>query len=169
LKVLLEGEESLSVLLWYYNPNIHPKSEYLRRRDALAYLALVMTKKLSPDKGELILDLDAPYDAGLFLKTAAEAETREERCRSCYALRLKAAAKEAKLRGFKEFSSTLLFSKEQNHEHIRLEGEKAAKESGMIFRYMDFRPGRKEAFLISKALDIYRQNYCGCVYGQAGL
>jgi predicted adenine nucleotide alpha hydrolase (AANH) superfamily ATPase len=166
---LLGGDESLSVLLWYYNPNIQPLAEYIRRRDALAYLALSWKRFVPRSKGELSLDCEAPYDAALFLKTASKAESKEERCRSCYALRLKAAAFEAKRRGFKEFSSTLLFSKEQNHEHIREEGEKAAKEAGTLFRYEDFRPGRKEAFTISKTLDIYRQNHCGCMFGQAGL
>ncbi|MDR2350056.1 MAG: epoxyqueuosine reductase QueH [Deltaproteobacteria bacterium] len=169
LKTLKTKDPSLSVLLWYYNPNIHPSSEHGRRRDALSYLVHSQGKFLPREGTPVEVDFGAPYDAKLFLERAAKAESREERCRACYDLRLKATAGEAKKRGYERFSSTLLFSVKQSHEDIVSLAREAAELNDVEFYYEDFRVGHKEGRALSFALDIYRQRHCGCVYGEAGL
>lgn len=64
------------------------------------------------------------------------------------------------------FSSSLLYSKMQNHEAIKELAEKTSKEYNIPFYYYDFREGWQEGIDISKELEIYRQNYCGCIYSE---
>jgi hypothetical protein len=67
---------------------------------------------------------------------------------------------------FDAFSSSLLYSKFQNHALIRETGEAAAKKHGVKFFYHDFREGWKTGIEESKALNLYRQQYCGCIYSE---
>ena len=90
----------------------------------------------------------------------------KERCAYCYERRLMKTAEKAKELGMDAFSSSLLYSKMQNHEAIRELAEKAAKEYHIPFYYYDFREGWQEGIDISKNLEIYRQNYCGCIYSE---
>jgi predicted adenine nucleotide alpha hydrolase (AANH) superfamily ATPase len=90
----------------------------------------------------------------------------KDRCRYCYHARLSAAAKIARKGKFDAFSSTLLYSKFQNHSLIQEIGAAVAKETGVDFFYHDFRPGWKQAIEESKALGMYRQSYCGCIYSE---
>lgn len=141
---------------FFYNPNIHPLSEYLRRRDALRQVA-----------GRLGVDVacaDAEYDPALFLRLVAFRE--KDRCRFCYEMRLDRTAREAKALGCRGFTSTLLYSKYQDHAAIREAGETAAKVHGVEFAYEDFRPGWDEGVRLSKEWELYRQPYCGCIYSE---
>jgi predicted adenine nucleotide alpha hydrolase (AANH) superfamily ATPase len=165
----MERDRSLSILLWFYNPNIHPISEFRRRRDALSFLVHSQEKFLFHDANPIVVDFSAPYDLSIFFDEANKAKDMKERCETCYTIRLKAAAKEAKKRGYEYFSSTLLFSKQQRHDVIRFQGEEAARENGISFYYEDFRVGHKEGRDLSYSLDIYRQRYCGCVFSEAGI
>jgi epoxyqueuosine reductase len=90
----------------------------------------------------------------------------EERCEYCYRVRLEATAKEAKNSGFDRFSTTLLQSTYQNHVLIRETAEKVAKEVEIPFHYEDFRTGWKRGVELSKAMGLYRQQYCGCIYSE---
>lgn len=72
----------------------------------------------------------------------------------------------AKRGKFDAFSTTLLYSKFQNHELITTTGEAIAKSTGIPFYYRDFRPGWKEGIKASKDLNLYRQQYCGCIYSE---
>jgi hypothetical protein len=67
---------------------------------------------------------------------------------------------------FDGFSSTLLYSKYQNHEAIRSIGEALSKQIGLTFFYDDYRRGWKEGIEASKQLGMYRQQYCGCIYSE---
>jgi predicted adenine nucleotide alpha hydrolase (AANH) superfamily ATPase len=79
---------------------------------------------------------------------------------------LEAAAIEAKARGFDQFTTTLLESTHQNHTLIRETAEKIANEIGIPFYYEDFRKGVKAGVQVSKAMGLYRQQYCGCIYSE---
>jgi four helix bundle protein len=79
---------------------------------------------------------------------------------------LEAAAQESKKGGFDQFSTTLLQSNHQNHPLIKETGERMAKEIGIPFYYEDFRKGWRKGVEISKAMGLYRQQYCGCVYSE---
>src|SRR5690606_38547410 len=67
---------------------------------------------------------------------------------------------------FDAFTTTLLYSRHQNHDLIREIGEAAASKAGVPFLYRDFRPGWKEGIEESKRLELYRQQYCGCIYSE---
>jgi hypothetical protein len=141
---------------FYYNPNIHPLSEYLRRKEALASVGGRLAVAIS--------FADSEYDPVLFLRMAAFRE--KDRCRQCYALRLDRCAREAMRLGCGSFTTTLLYSKYQDHQAIREAGEEAARSSGVTFAYEDFRSGWEEGIRLSKQWELYRQAYCGCIYSE---
>jgi len=152
-ELLGQGED---VLGFYYNPNIHPLAEYLRRRDAL--------KQVGERLEVPLVVADAEYDPVQFLRLAAFRE--KDRCRSCYEMRLDRAAREAKSQGCQAFTSTLLYSKYQDHQAIRDAGEAAARTHGVAFFYQDFRSGWEEGVRLSREWELYRQPYCGCIYSE---
>lgn len=156
LEWLAEQNSAVQVFLWYYNPNIHPKSEYLRRRDSLAYLALRLGHEIE----------FASYEPEVFLENLGAETSAPGRCRRCYALRLTRAAKEAALRGFPALATTLAFSRRQKHELIVEEGQRAAALEGLSFYYQDWRPGWSRGHELARTLGLYRQNYCGCLYSE---
>jgi len=147
-----EGHE---VQGYFFNPNIHPYAEYVRRKETLAAYA----------KGEgwpVIFAKEYPVEEYFRMVVYREAE----RCRFCYILRLQQAARVARHGGFEAFSTTLLVSPFQKHDLIREAGESIASAYGLTFAYRDFRPGFKEAVQRSKELNMYRQKYCGCLYSE---
>jgi hypothetical protein len=90
----------------------------------------------------------------------------KERCQYCYSVRLEATAREAKENAFDAFSTTLLQSTHQNHDLIRETGGHLAREIGIPFYYDDFRQGWRRGLEVSKAVGLYRQQYCGCIYSE---
>jgi len=147
--------EGLSVTGFFYRHNIHPYRECQRREETLQAYAQQQSLPLIVTPG---------YDLEGFLRHAVFRES--ERCRVCYHDRLQAAALEARRGGFAAFSSTLLYSRHQQHEVIRGLGEAIARETGVEFLYRDFRPGWQAGIAASKALGMYRQPYCGCIYSE---
>jgi predicted adenine nucleotide alpha hydrolase (AANH) superfamily ATPase len=140
---------------YFFNHNIHPYQEYRRRLDAVkVYAELVDLEVLYRDE----------YLLEVFL-TAVAGEP-EQRCAYCYASRLESAARSAAENGFQFYSSTLLYSRYQQHEVIREAGERFGREYGVQFFYDDFRRGWQEGIALSKQLELYRQQYCGCVYSE---
>ncbi|MBF0302244.1 MAG: epoxyqueuosine reductase QueH [Desulfamplus sp.] len=153
LKVL-QGE-NMEVMGFFYRHNIHPFSECLRRENTLMEFAAT--------KGVRVI-CQQTYELERFLQSVVFRE--KDRCRFCYYDRLSAAAKVAKKGKFDVFSSTLLYSRFQNHDLIRQTGEAVGKEQGVSFLYRDFREGWKEGIEESKRLNMYRQEYCGCIYSE---
>jgi len=141
---------------FYHNPNIHPLTEYLRRKEALAAVA----SRLGVD----VAFADAEYDPAAFLRQAAFRE--KARCPFCYSLRLERTALEARRLGAQGFTTTLLYSRYQNHEAIRKAGEEASAAYGVPFVYEDFRPGWDEGIRLARQWELYRQPYCGCIYSE---
>lgn len=147
--------EGLDVTGFFYNHNIHPYQEFARRRDAAQQMA---------DLEEMPLIVRDEYRLEEFLaNVAAEPDTR---CSYCYASRLDAVAAAAKEGGFDAFTSSLFYSRYQNHELMRTKAEEAAEKLGIPFLYRDFRPGWQEGIRRSKELGLYRQQYCGCIYSE---
>jgi predicted adenine nucleotide alpha hydrolase (AANH) superfamily ATPase len=140
---------------FFYNPNIHPYQEFARRAATL--------KEYAAQSGLPII-WDETYDLEGFLRLVVFREA--ERCRFCYQLRLMAAARVARGGKFDAFTSTLLYSKFQNHELIRELGFAAAREVGIPFHYEDFRQGWQFGLKQSQELGLYRQQYCGCIYSE---
>lgn len=145
----------IQVMGFFYRHNIHPYTECLKREKTLAWYAADQGLKMiwQPD-----------YRVEEFLRSVVFRET--DRCRYCYHARLTAAARIAKKGKFDAFSSTLLYSRFQKHDLIREIGQAVAKETGVNFFYQDFRTGWKQGVDQSKALGMYRQSYCGCIYSE---
>jgi predicted adenine nucleotide alpha hydrolase (AANH) superfamily ATPase len=153
LKTLREQEHQVTG--YFYNPNIHPYREFARRKTTLEEYA---------QKAELKVHFNPSYDLVEFLS-----QTRPwgpDRCRTCYRIRLTAAAREAQAQSFEAFTTTLLYSRYQKHDWIREAGEEASGQTGVPFYYQDFRSGWFEGIQESKALGLYRQPYCGCLFSE---
>ncbi len=140
---------------FFYNPNIHPLSEYNLRRESAEKLLehLKMPATVSQD-----------YDIEEYFRAVAFRE--QNRCAACYHLRLKRAARFAADRGFDAFSTTLLVSPYQKHELLKEIGQSVGLQTGVEFYYEDFRPGWPETRRLSRELELYRQKYCGCIYSE---
>jgi predicted adenine nucleotide alpha hydrolase (AANH) superfamily ATPase len=152
-RVLTEAGHELTG--YWYNPNIHPTTEYVARLDSL--LAFARGQKLP-------LVLDNQYRLEDYLQAVSFEE--EDRCRICYDLRLRQAAQVAKAKGADAFSTTLLYSIYQKHDLLAELGARIGEETGVPFFYQDFRPGWKEGIRKSKEIGLYRQKYCGCIYSE---
>lgn len=140
---------------YFDNPNIHPYKEFLRRAQALEdYASRVV----------LPVIWNREYDIEEYFRLVAFRE--RERCRFCYQLRLSRAARQAQARGFAAFTSTLLYSRYQQHDLITEIARQAAAEAGVEFYYEDFRRGWAEGVAQSKAMGLYRQPYCGCIFSE---
>ena len=151
-------EENFDVSGFWYNPNIQPYQEYRRRLMAAGYFARVTSL-------ELIIDTEYPLQD--FLRGILEKDAKEKiRCGFCYELRMERTAKVAKEKGFDYFTTTLLYSKFQQHNLITKIGERLAKKYDVGFYYEDFREGWKEGIVISKEMGLYRQQYCGCIFSE---
>jgi predicted adenine nucleotide alpha hydrolase (AANH) superfamily ATPase len=157
LRVL--GEEGLRPGLFWYNPNIHPFTEYRSRRDSLAALA---------EKQGLELILEDEYGLRRFLAgTGPDMDpAKGGRCLFCYQLRLEKTALLAAREGYEAFSTTLLISPYQNHGLLRQTGEDLAARNGIAFLYRDFRPFFREGQRRAREQGYYMQKYCGCIFSE---
>jgi predicted adenine nucleotide alpha hydrolase (AANH) superfamily ATPase len=148
-------DKGLEVTGFFYNPNIHPYTEYQKRLEAF---------KVFGEKVGLSVIIKDSYDLEEYLRNVAFRES--ERCHLCYWMRLSEAAKVAKHGRFDAFTTTLLVSPFQKHNLIRQIGDELAKAHGIDFYYQDFRDGFKEGVELSKEMGLYRQVYCGCIYSE---
>ncbi len=140
----------------YFSNHIHPWTEWQKRLETLQEWA---------EREELPLIVDERYELVEFLRNATFRES--ERCLFCYHDRLEKTARLAKKSRFEAFSTTLLYSKFQQHEKIRELGLELGRRHGIAFHYEDFRKGWKEGIEGSKKAGMYRQQYCGCIYSEA--
>lgn len=147
--------EGMDLRLYFFNPNVHPYREFQRRAEAIKEFARQTKTPLIADER---------YNLDEWLRDVVFRESR--RCRLCYHKRLAAAALVARKGKFDAFSTTLLYSKQQNHEAIREMAGAVAEEVGVPFLYRDFREGWSEGIEESKRMGLYRQEYCGCVYSE---
>ncbi len=147
--------DSIHVTGYYHRNNIHPLTECLRREETLRTYAAAIELPLIVQKG---------YDVEGFIQNMAFRETR--RCVVCYHERLTATAIVARKGGFDAFSSTLLYSRYQRHDILKSVGEEVSVAVGIDFLYRDFRDGWQEGVDESRAREMYRQPYCGCIYSE---
>ncbi|QGT99913.1 Epoxyqueuosine reductase [Candidatus Syntrophocurvum alkaliphilum] len=147
--------DGYEVMGYFYNPNIHPYSEFAKRKEWLEQYS----KKI-----DLKVIFDENYNPVDYFKNISYREIR--RCFICYQMRLEQAAHIAKKGKFDYFTTTLLVSKYQKHEVIREVGELIAQRYSIKFLYKDFREGFSETVKISKEMGMYRQQYCGCLYSE---
>jgi epoxyqueuosine reductase len=140
--------------LWF-NPNIHPYTEYRSRLESV--------RKLQELQG---LDVEYRDGYGLveFLRNVVNKE--EERCRYCYSVRLEMAAAKAREIKAYAFTTSLLVSPYQNFDIIKEEGRRMQEKYSVQFLFEDFRGGFREGRRMALELGLYRQKYCGCIYSE---
>ena len=140
---------------FFYRHNIHPYTECLKRQETLESFSQQIDLRVIYQKG---------YDLEAFIQNVVYRE--KDRCNYCYHDRLRSTALLAKRGKFDYFSSTLLYSKFQKHDVIKSIGEAIGKSTGVTFLYEDFREGWNEGIETSKRKELYRQQYCGCIYSE---
>lgn len=140
---------------FFYRHNIHPYTECLKRQETVQSYAREIDLRVIYQEG---------YDLEGFVQNVVYRE--KDRCNYCYHDRLRTTALLAKRGKFDYFSTTLLYSKFQKHDMVKSIGESVGQAVGVPFFYEDFRTGWKEGINTSKALEMYRQPYCGCIYSE---
>ena len=149
----------------YYNPNIYPKSEYQKR-------LLEFYKLLEKNDFDCSIQLtEIGYFPEKFYEISKGLEKEPEgglRCEKCFRLRLIEAASEAKKRNADFFTTTLSVSPHKNADLINRIGKELESEFGVKYLFSDFkkRDGYKKSIELSKEYDLYRQDYCGCVFSK---
>ncbi len=153
------------ITVFYYNPNISPKEEYIKRKEEQKRLIKNLKTKY---KVEYIED---NYDNDRFLEISKGLEKDIEggnRCFKCYNLRLEKTAKLAKEKGFDYFGTTLTVSPYKNSTKLNEIGRNLQDKYEINYLFSDFKKknGYKRSIELSKKYNLYRQNYCGCVYSK---
>lgn len=148
--------ENIEPTLYWYNPNIHPYTEYKLRRDTLKdYAESINVKAIFEEE----------YGLREFCKNVIG--DLQNRCINyCYKVRLEKTVKFAKENGYDAFTSTLFVSPYQNHEALKKICEELAKQYDIEFVYRDFRVGFREGQTKARELGLYMQKYCGCVFSE---
>jgi len=152
-------KDYFDITILYYNPNIEPYEEYLKRKEEQIRLCNIL--------GVGYMDCD--YDNEAFRKMVLGMENEKEgglRCFSCYELRLKKTAELAS--GFDYFTTTLTVSPYKNSNKINEIGLKLENIYGVKYLVSDFKKkeGYKKSSELSKKYNLYRQTFCGCVYSK---
>ena len=140
---------------YWYNPNIHPFTEYRERRNCLREYAKVI---------ELPVIERDDYSLRPFVREVAE--YIGGRCVKCYEMRLFDTARQAAEGGFDSFTSSLFISPYQNHELMMEVAQRAAHEYGVEFLYRDFRPYFRDGQNFAREHGFYMQKYCGCIFSE---
>lgn len=153
------------ITVLYYNPNIYPEEEFLKRLDEQRRLCREM-----PQLGAVEV-LDFGYNPTEFYEAAKGLENEKEggaRCEKCFRLRLLKTAQIAKEKGFDYFTTTLSISPLKDEQKLNEIGKELAEEIGVSYLYSDFKKknGYKRSIELSREYNLYRQNYCGCVFSQ---
>ena len=159
-------KDDYEIVIFYYNPNIYPEEEYIKRKnEEIKYIA-----HLNETNGENLIEmLDCDYDSEKFYEVTRGYEKEREggaRCAICFKLRLEETAKKAKEKGFDLFGTTLTVSPHKNAELINSIGLGIEKELDIKFLVSNFKKqnGYKRSVELSKENNIYRQSYCGCEF-----
>lgn len=153
------------ITVLYYNPNISPRSEYDTRAEELKRLISEM-EFVHPVK--LMVGEYEPEKFYAMAKGMEELPEGGERCFKCYRQRLLYTAKLAKNSGFDYFTTTLSISPLKNAAKLNEIGQELAKEYGVEYLLSDFkkRNGYKRSVELSAEHNLYRQNYCGCIFSK---
>lgn len=155
------------ITVYYYNPNIYPPEEFEYRMEEQKRFVEEFLNN-NPDVNPIHF-IAGEYESDRFYEVSKGLENEPERglrCTECFKLRLSETAKMAVDNGFDYFTTTLSISPHKDAELLNTLGEEIAKEYGIKYLYSDFK--KKGGFLrsteISKEYNMYRQDYCGCVF-----
>ena len=157
--------EYFDITVYYFNPNISIKEEYeYRLSEEKRFISLKEFKNA-------VKLTDSEYSPEDFFAAVKGLENEPEgglRCRECFKLRLEASAKKAKEQGFDYFTTTLTISPLKNAALLNEIGAQMGERYGVNWLYSDFkkREGYKRSIELSREYDLYRQDYCGCVFSK---
>lgn len=152
---------------FFFNPNIHPYQEWRQRLNTAKDFAEKVAMQINVVNHYGLRDfLDRVYKVVDIEDTIKFSDGHHARCKICYAWRFFETAKFAAENHFKIWSSTLFYSIHQNHDLMKSTAEAIAKQVGVKFYYEDFRVGWQEGIDLSHELNLYRQNYCGCIFSE---
>ena len=154
------GEE-YEVGVYFYNPNIHPVEEYLKRAEEM--------ERLSTEIGVEIHM--APYDPEIWFEAVRGLQHEPEggrRCEICFRMRLERTAKAARELGYDLFATVLTISPHKNADLINRIGEEIGKSTGIPYLPSNFKKkdGFKRSIELSRKYGLYRQDYCGCLFSK---
>lgn len=152
-----------NITILYYNPNIYPDTEYVRRLNELKKFINSFDNKIEIIELEYLPDEFYSKTSGL--ENLGE---RSQRCYNCYELRLEVAAKYAIENNYDYFTTTLSISPYKNSDWINEIGSNLEKKYKIKYLYADFKKknGYKRSIELSKKYGMYRQEYCGCIYSK---
>ena len=155
---------------FFFNPNIHPYQEWRKRLKAAREFAEKVNIKFIAENHYGLRDFLAKVsnvvESVNSEETFKNSDGWHNRCKICYSWRLSETAKFAAENNFEMFTSTLFYSIHQNHELMKKIAEHFAKVYGVQFYYEDFRAGWQRGIDLSLELELYRQNYCGCIFSE---
>ncbi|MFV0436658.1 MAG: epoxyqueuosine reductase QueH [Desulfopila sp.] len=149
----LQKDHTVSV--FFFNPNIHPFQEFKRRQETLLQYC---------QQSDIPVVDPGTYGLNDYLQRVVFHEA--DRCAICYRWRMEETAKTAVNQSFTGFSTTLLYSRYQDHEALKRYGFELADIYGVSFIYSYFRKGWRYGIDKSKEYGMYRQPYCGCIYSE---
>lgn len=153
------------ITIFYYNPNIYPKEEFYKRVEEQKRLISEL-----PVKNEINF-IEGRFDSDRFYEIAKGLEKEKEggqRCFNCYELRLRETAILAKEQGFDYFTTTLSISPYKNAQKLNEIGINLSQEYNTEYLFSDFKKknGYKRSIELSKQYNLYRQDYCGCIFSK---
>lgn len=157
-------KDNFDISIYYYNPNIHPKEEYDIRLDELREYV----------KRYNISLVESVYDSKVFFEMAKGLEAEPERgkrCYECYKLRMEETAIKAKELSFDYFTTVLSISPHKNADWINEIGENLESLYKVKYLYADFKKdnGFKKSVELSNENNLYRQDYCGCIFSKKNI
>ena len=148
-------EEGVGVTGFWFNPNIHPYTEYQARKRTLEEYSKEIGMKLV---------IGGTYDLRSFITNVAD--NIDARCGYCYRVRMEETAKYAAENGYDSFTTSLLISPYQNHEAICAVAKAMGDKHGVEFLYRDFRPLFRDGQDYAREHGMYMQKYCGCIFSE---
>lgn len=156
-------EKYFNITLYFCNPNISPESEFIYRLDEL--------KRLVREMGLNTNIIEEKYNPEVFYSLAKGLENlpeRGERCQKCISYRLRMAGQKARQLNCDYFTTTLTISPHKDCTFINQCGAEISGECGVEYLFSDFKKhdGYKHSIELSKQYNLYRQNYCGCIYSK---
>ena len=158
-------KDYFDITIIYYNPNIYPYEEYKKRKEEQIRL---LNEIKSKNKLNII---DCDYDNNIYEETIKGLEKEKEggsRCYKCFWLRLDKTAQIAKENNYDYFSTTLTISPYKNSTVINEIGKELETIYNITWLYSEYKKkdGYKKSIQLSKEYNLYRQNYCGCIYSK---
>jgi len=157
--------EFFDITILYYNPNIFPPEEFAFRAHEQQRLITSMCLE------HCVSFLEGTYIPDIFHATISGMENEPEggaRCHACYTMRLREAAIEARRGTFDYFTTTLSISPHKNSQVLNEIGKALSEKYNIPYLYSDFkkRDGYRRSCALSKEYEMYRQDYCGCIYSK---